>query len=136
MASIEEKVEEYYKAELDRLHIRHYGKTESINRSIEDALRQADSKSGNGGNNYPDIKLLLQNSHRRDIPVMIEAKGGKGKLEKLTKNGDIELISRLAVREQIGRFKYVEEKDIKAEYEKVNAEIHAQMQTTIVKEEF
>ena len=54
----------------------------------------------------------------------------------LDKNGDIELISRLAVREQIGRFKYVEEKDINTEYEKVNAEIHSQMQTTIVKEEF
>ncbi len=54
----------------------------------------------------------------------------------LANNGDIELISRLAVREQIGRFKYVEEKDIVAEYEKVNAEIHEQMQTTIVKEEF
>lgn len=54
----------------------------------------------------------------------------------LSKNGDIELISRLAVREQIGRFKYVEEKDIKAEYEKVNAAISEQMQTTIVKEDF
>ena len=54
----------------------------------------------------------------------------------LAQNGDIELISRLAVREQIGRFKYVEEKDIRAEYEKVNAEISKQMQTTIVKEEF
>ena len=54
----------------------------------------------------------------------------------LSKNGDIELISRLAVREQIGRFKYVEEKDIKAEFEKVNAAISEQMQTTIVKEDF
>ena len=94
MASIEEKVEEYYKAQLDDLKIRHYGKTESVNRSIEDALRNADSKSGNGGNNYPDIKLLLQNSTRRDIPVMIEAKGSKGKLEKLTGDGDIELVSK------------------------------------------
>jgi V/A-type H+-transporting ATPase subunit A len=54
----------------------------------------------------------------------------------LSKNGDIELISRLAVREQIGRFKYVEEKDIKVEFEKVNAAISEQMQTTIVKEDF
>ena len=93
MASVEEKVEEYYKRELDNLGIRHYSKTETINRSIEDALKQADSKSGNGGNNYPDIKMLLQNSTRRDIPVMVEAKGSKGKLEKLTKDGDIELVS-------------------------------------------
>lgn len=55
MASIEEKVEEHYKKILDELGIRHYGKTESINRTITDALRSADSKSGGSGNNYPDI---------------------------------------------------------------------------------
>lgn len=93
MASIEEKVEEYYKAELDRLGIRHFSKTETINSSIDKALKNADSKSGNGGQNYPDMKLFLQNKSRRDIPVMIEAKGSKGKLEKLTKDGNIELIS-------------------------------------------
>lgn len=93
MASIEEKVEEHFKALLDELNIRHYGKTEEINPSITKALREADSKSGNSGNNYPDIKLFLQNKNRRDIPVMIEAKGAKGKLEKLTADGDIELVS-------------------------------------------
>ena len=93
MANIEEKVEEYYKAQLDRLGIRHYGKTESVNQMVDTALRTAESKSGNKGNNYPDIKLLLQNKFRRDIPVMIEAKGSKGRLEKLNKNNEIELIS-------------------------------------------
>ena len=44
MASVEEKVEEYFKAQLDELKIRHYGKTEFVNRSIEDALKNADSK--------------------------------------------------------------------------------------------
>lgn len=94
MASAEEKVEEFYKAQLDELNIRHYGKTEEINSSITKALKEADSKSGGSGNNYPDIQLLLQNSTRRDIPVMIEAKGTKNKLEKLSKDGDIELISK------------------------------------------
>lgn len=75
MASIEEKVEEHYKKKLDELGIRHYGKTESINRTITDALRSADSKSGGSGNNYPDIQLLLENKTARRIPVMIEAKG-------------------------------------------------------------
>lgn len=93
MASIEEKVEEYYKNKLDNLGIRHYGKTEKINKSIDDALKNADSKSGNKGNNYPDIRLFLENRTRRNLPVMMEAKGSKGKLEKLTKDGDIELIS-------------------------------------------
>lgn len=77
MASIEEKVEEHYKAILDTLNIRHFGKTEGINDSITKALREFNSKSGGSGMNYPDIQLLLQNSTRRDIPVMIEAKGGK-----------------------------------------------------------
>lgn len=93
MASMEEKVEEYFKVQLNKLKIRHYSKTEKINSSIEEALKKANSKSGNIGNNYPDIKLLLQNRTRRDIPVMIEAKGSKGKLEKFNKKGEIELIS-------------------------------------------
>lgn len=93
MASVEEKVEEHYKALLDDLSIRHYGKTEEINSSITKALREADSKSGGAGINYPDIQLLLQNKTRRDIPVMIEAKGTKSKLEKLTADGNIELVS-------------------------------------------
>ena len=93
MASVEEKVEEHYKALLDDLGIRHYGKTEEINSSITKALREADSKSGGAGINYPDIQLLLQNKTRRDIPVMIEAKGTKSKLEKLTADGNIELVS-------------------------------------------
>ena len=94
MASIEEKVEEHFKAILDDLGIRHYGKTESINSSITKALKEAESKSGGSGSNYPDIQLLLQNKTRRCIPVMIEAKGSKNRLEKLTADGDIELESK------------------------------------------
>ena len=54
----------------------------------------------------------------------------------LCEGGDIEKIASLAVREQIGRFKYVEEKDIQDEFAKISDEISKQMQTTIVKEEF
>lgn len=93
MASIEEKVGEHYKKTLCELGIRHYGKTESINRTITDALRSADSKSGGSGNNYPDIQLLLDNKTARRIPVMIEAKGLKKRLEKISKSGQIELIT-------------------------------------------
>ena len=91
MPSIEEKVEEHFKSVLDDYGIRHFGKTEEINSSLAKALKEAESKSGGLGMNYPDIKLLLQNKTRRDIPVMIEAKGSKGKMEKLTPKGDIEL---------------------------------------------
>lgn len=93
MASIEEKVEEYFKSELDALGIRHYGKTERINNAIARALSDSSSKSGGAGNNFPDIQLMLSDKHGRNIPVMIEAKGSKGKLEKLH-NGDIELVSK------------------------------------------
>lgn len=87
--SIEEKVEEYYKSEFDDYGIRHYGKTETINDDIGHALSEAKSKSGGNGKNYPDIQLLLDDEHSRRIPVMIEAKGGKNKLEKLDKDGKI-----------------------------------------------
>ncbi len=90
--SIEEKVEEHFKSLLDNYGIQHFGKTGEINSSITKALKEADSKSGGPGANYPDIQLLLQNKTRRDIPVMIEAKGTKGRLEKL-KSGVIELVS-------------------------------------------
>lgn len=89
MPSIEEKVEEHYKRILDSHGIRHFGKTETINKSIEEALKNASSKSGGSGKNYPDIQLLLENRSSRRIPVMIEAKGSKGKLEKLSKDGEI-----------------------------------------------
>lgn len=94
--SIEEKVEEYYKTKFDEYGIRHFGKTESINYDISSALSEAESKSGGKGNNYPDIQLLLDDGHSRRIPVMIEAKGGKNKLEKLDKAGNIILETEFA----------------------------------------
>lgn len=89
MPSVEEIVEEHFKKMLDKFGIRHYGKTEKINSAIANALRNADSKSGGTGNNFPDIQLILENSNARRIPVMIEAKGSKNKLEKLDKSGQI-----------------------------------------------
>lgn len=89
MASIEEQIEGHYKGLLQALDVRYYGKTEHINSKISTALTNSLSKSGGSGKNYPDIKLLLENTTRRDIPVMIEVKGTRGKLEKLDKNGEI-----------------------------------------------
>lgn len=91
--SIEDKVEEQYKKYLDELGIRHYGKTEVINDTISNALKSSVSKSGGSGNNYPDIQLLLEDNHSRRIPVMIEVKGTKGRLEKTAKDGPIEGIT-------------------------------------------
>jgi len=89
MASIEERVEDKFKSELDRLHIRRYTKTDSINPEIKAALEAADSKSGGAGGNFPDIQCYLDDRHGRRIPVMIEAKGSRNKLEKLNKDGSI-----------------------------------------------
>ena len=90
MKSIEEKVEEHFKKILDDYKIRHYGKTEEINKIITEALKNSVSKSGGNGNNYPDIQILFENNYARRIPIMIEAKGEKGKLEKSTKDDMIE----------------------------------------------
>lgn len=87
--SIEEKVEDYFKNRLDNLGITHFGKNEAINDSVATALRNANSKSGGSGLNFPDIQLLLEDGHSRRIPVMIEAKGGKNKLEKLDAQNQI-----------------------------------------------
>lgn len=94
--SIEEQIEGYYKEKLKDLGIRFYAKNEPINTQISTALANSVSKSGGSGMNYPDIKLLLENSTRRDIPVMIEAKGLRGKLEKLDKDGNIVGITKWA----------------------------------------
>ncbi len=52
-------------------------------------------------------------------------------LEALEKNADIENLSRLAVRENIGRFKYVAEENIDTEYTKVTKELSSQINLAI-----
>lgn len=89
LASIEEKVEDLFKAKLDNLKIKRYSKVESINPLIKEALRKAESKTGGTGGNFPDIQILLDNKSGRTIPVMMEVKGLKNKLEKLEKDGSI-----------------------------------------------
>ena len=74
MASIEEKVEEHFKALLDDLEIRHFGKTEEINSSITKALKEADSKSGGLRRlNFLCALCLYHNRStvQRDQPVLI-----------------------------------------------------------------
>lgn len=108
MRSIEEKVEEHFKKILDTYGIRHYGKTEEINPTITKALKDSHSKSGGRGNNFPDVQVLFENMHARRIPVMIEAKGEKGKLEKLSKDGFIEGVTFYStdVKDKYGEIKH------------------------------
>jgi len=88
MRSIEEKIEDIAKNQLKS--VKYYTKTESVNSEIDNALKDALSKSGGKGGNYPDIKLFIETKDKRYIPVMIEVKGLKGSFVKLNANGEIE----------------------------------------------
>ena len=88
VSSVEEKVEDYFKKQLDGYKVKYYNKTDSINTSIDGALANYSSKSGGTGNNYPDIKVLLTTKNMQTIPVMIEAKGRQGDLIKYSKDSD------------------------------------------------
>lgn len=87
--SIEEKVEDWAKDELDTCKVPHFGKTEKINDEIRSALDAAPSKSGGSGGNYPDIQVFLEPRKGRYIPVMIEVKGKKGYLAKFNNDGTL-----------------------------------------------
>lgn len=82
--SIEEKIEDIAKKQLDRFGVKYHIKTDNINSEIDHALQSAKSKSGNDGGNYPDIKCLVKLPQSQlYIPVMIEVKGTKGDLAKI-----------------------------------------------------
>lgn len=85
ISSIEEQIEDWSKSQFGSLH--YYTKTESINSEIEEALKKYPSKNGGAGSNFPDIKYLIETDTIRRIPVMIEVKGTKGDLIKLTGDG-------------------------------------------------
>ena len=55
--------------------------------------------------------------------------------EALEKNADIELLAALPVREAIGRFKYVPEKDVDAEFDEVKATLAAEIDDACNREE-
>ena len=46
VSSVEEYVEDNAKNQLDSIDVKHYGKTDMINPSIESALKSAPSKGG------------------------------------------------------------------------------------------
>lgn len=87
--SIEEKVEDIAKDWLKKYKIDYFTKTESVNTEVDAALKNAPSKKGGAGQNFPDIKCLLDYKSRK-IPVMIEVKGKKSDLEKLNDLGEVD----------------------------------------------
>ncbi|WP_240329055.1 VRR-NUC domain-containing protein [Helicobacter suis] len=92
MPSQEERLEYEIKKELENLNIEYYYKTEDMGDSgeIKYALKEAPSKGGGSGRNYPDLKLWVSTKQMRHIPVMIEIKGLKGRLAKFNKDLSLE----------------------------------------------
>ena len=87
--SIEEKIEDIAKQQLKGFKVTYYTKTESINTEIDEALKNAPSKSGGIGANFPDIKCFVDYKGRR-LPIMIEVKGREEDLEKLNDLGEVD----------------------------------------------
>ena len=53
----------------------------------------------------------------------------------ISKGADVESVANLAVREKIGRFKYIEEEKTDAEFQKLSLEISSELNELINKEE-
>lgn len=62
---------------------------EPLNSEIDRALDAYYSKNGGAGGNRPDVKLLLKDSKLVSYPVLVEYKGYKDKLVKLTEDGRV-----------------------------------------------
>ncbi len=89
--SIEPLIADKFNNELRKYQLIYKLEQESLNKEIDEALKNYASKSGGLGGNRPDVKLLLntQDPSRR-VPVLIEYKGLKDKLIKLDKNKLVE----------------------------------------------
>jgi hypothetical protein len=82
-------------AELANGWMKYYGlsyklEQEALNTSIDNALKDYESKSGGKGGNRPDAKILLQDKNLDYYPILIEYKGYKGKLVKFDNEGQVE----------------------------------------------
>ncbi|GAA7865037.1 N-6 DNA methylase [Helicobacter pylori] len=89
--SIEPLIADKFNNELRSYNLDYKLEQESLNKKIDEALKNYASKSGGLGGNRPDVKLLLntQDPNRR-VPILIEYKGLKDKLIKLDKNKLVE----------------------------------------------
>ncbi len=89
--SIEPLIADKFNNELRSYNLKYKLEQESLNKEIDEALKNYASKSGGLGGNRPDVKLLLdtQDPNRR-VPILIEYKGLKDKLIKLDKNKLVE----------------------------------------------
>jgi hypothetical protein len=83
--SIEQQVSQWADNELRNLGWEIYGaENMTISEEITTSLKKNLSKSGGAGGGRPDYSLIIDNGEKQ-IPVIIEYKGTKNKLEKLDK---------------------------------------------------
>ncbi|MCR1912958.1 MULTISPECIES: N-6 DNA methylase [Enterococcus] len=87
--SVERDVEDLVNSWLKSYGLKYYLQNSSVNPEIDKALLKSPSKLGGLGGNYPDVKLLLQDSKLDYYPIVIEYKGTKDALVKLDKDGHI-----------------------------------------------
>ncbi|WQU99542.1 N-6 DNA methylase [Helicobacter pylori] len=89
--SIEPLIADKFNNELRSYNLEYKLEQESLNKEINEALKNYASKSGGLGGNRPDVKLLLDTQEpNRRVPILIEYKGLKDKLIKLDKNKLVE----------------------------------------------
>lgn len=88
--SIEPLVADLVNASLKQYKLDYKLENESLNTSIDIALKNYESKSGWKWWNRPDAKLLLRDWNLKDWPILIEYKWEKDKLEKLNDNWQVE----------------------------------------------
>lgn len=88
--SIEPNIADLANGWLKSYNLNYKLEQESLNAEIDNALESYNSKSWWKGGNRPDAKLLLQNKNQQYFPILIEYKGHKDKLEKLTPDGQID----------------------------------------------
>lgn len=89
--SIEPLIADKFNNELRSYNLKYKLEQESLNKEIDEALKNYASKSGGLGGNRPDVKLLLDTQEpNRRVPILIEYKGLKDKLIKLDKNKLVE----------------------------------------------
>ncbi|WP_085829563.1 HsdM family class I SAM-dependent methyltransferase [Clostridium massiliodielmoense] len=88
--SIEPKVQDWFATSMHDNKTQYNKEQDSLTVEIGKALAEATSKSGGTGGNRPDFSMMVK-SGMNHIPVMIEAKGTKNKLLKLTKDESIDL---------------------------------------------
>ncbi len=101
---------------------------ESLNSEIDNALNDYHSKGGGKGGNRPDAKLLLKDSRGNHYPILIEYKGKKDKLEKLTTSGQVD--NRTAKNEP--NFKNIKEYAVNGAVHYANALLHHTSYTDII----